>query len=106
MAGRAHHRGEPLAGAVRGRPPLRASARRPAGERALPAKRLELEITEGLLLSDSESVMRQLGELKGLGVRIAMDDFGTGYSSAQLPVAFPLRQAQDRPIVRAGARRR
>ena len=43
--------------------------------------RLELEITEGLLLSDADSVMRQLADLKDLGVHIAMDDFGTGYSS-------------------------
>jgi len=47
----------------------------------LAPNRLELEITEGLLLSDADSVMRQLADLKNLGVHIAMDDFGTGYSS-------------------------
>jgi diguanylate cyclase (GGDEF)-like protein len=43
--------------------------------------RLEVEITESLLLADSEPVMRQLRALKALGVAIVMDDFGTGYSS-------------------------
>jgi len=50
-------------------------------ESGLDPRRLELEITEGLLLGDTESVMEQLGGLKRLGVSIAMDDFGTGYSS-------------------------
>ena len=42
---------------------------------------LVLEITERLLLVDSPFVLRQLNELKALGIRIAIDDFGTGYSS-------------------------
>ncbi|MEP4248287.1 putative bifunctional diguanylate cyclase/phosphodiesterase [Tateyamaria sp.] len=46
-----------------------------------PASRLELEVTEGLLMSDEQSVSDQLVGLKSLGVSIAMDDFGTGYSS-------------------------
>ena len=50
-------------------------------ESGLDPRRLELEITEGLLLGDTEAVMEQLGGLKKLGVLIAMDDFGTGYSS-------------------------
>jgi EAL domain-containing protein (putative c-di-GMP-specific phosphodiesterase class I) len=47
----------------------------------LPPNRLEIEITEGFLLTDSRSVVSTLDELHGEGVRLAMDDFGTGYSS-------------------------
>jgi diguanylate cyclase (GGDEF)-like protein len=51
--------------------------------------RLELEITETLLLGDSESVMAELRTLKKLGVAIVMDDFGTGYSSLSYLWKFP-----------------
>jgi diguanylate cyclase (GGDEF)-like protein len=47
----------------------------------LDPRRLELEVTERLLLSDVEAVMRQLQGLREIGVSIVMDDFGTGYSS-------------------------
>ena len=47
----------------------------------LAPKRLELEITETVLLGDSETTLGVLSRLRDLGVRIAMDDFGTGYSS-------------------------
>lgn len=47
----------------------------------LSPKRLELEITEGLLLQNSASVQSTLRRLRSNGVRIALDDFGTGYSS-------------------------
>lgn len=47
----------------------------------LPAKQLELEITESLLLEDSEAVEMQIDALRDMGVTIAMDDFGTGFSS-------------------------
>ena len=43
--------------------------------------RLELEVTESMLISDAEAVERQLAQLRSLGVSIAMDDFGAGYSS-------------------------
>ncbi|WP_299773563.1 GGDEF and EAL domain-containing protein [uncultured Pseudoteredinibacter sp.] len=59
-------------------------------ESSLNAKYLELEITESMLLEDPEFAVRQLEQLKKLGVSIAIDDFGTGYSSLsylkQLPI--------------------
>lgn len=55
----------------------------------LPAKRLELEITESMMLDDVEHVIKTLTEIKKLGVRIAMDDFGTGYSSLQYLTELP-----------------
>ncbi|ADZ68650.1 putative bifunctional diguanylate cyclase/phosphodiesterase [Polymorphum gilvum] len=58
-------------------------------ETGLAPGRLELEITESLLLDDSDSVLRQLNDLKALGVSIVMDDFGTGYSSLSYLWRFP-----------------
>ena len=52
-------------------------------------RRLELEITEGLLVSDTERVMTQLRRLKAIGVSIGMDDLGTGYSSLSYLWQFP-----------------
>jgi EAL domain-containing protein (putative c-di-GMP-specific phosphodiesterase class I) len=55
----------------------------------LDARRFELEITESLLLSDTNVVMMELRKVKALGVRIAMDDFGSGYSSLCYLWRFP-----------------
>src|SRR5664279_3844397 len=55
----------------------------------LSPKRLELEITEGVLIGEFTSAVSILRRLKNLGVRIAMDDFGTGYSSLSYLQSFP-----------------
>ena len=55
----------------------------------LAPNRLEIEITEALLLEHTEDTLRILNQLHGLGVRIAMDDFGTGYSSLSYLQKFP-----------------
>ncbi len=57
------------------------SVRAALEESGLDPRRLELEITEGVLLNDTEETLAILGKLRALGVRLAMDDFGTGNSS-------------------------
>ena len=55
----------------------------------LAAHRLELEITEAVLIRDDEAALVVLHQLRELGVRIALDDFGTGYSSLSYLQRFP-----------------
>jgi diguanylate cyclase (GGDEF)-like protein len=58
-------------------------------EAGVTADRLELEITESLLLNENETNLRVLHDLRAMGVRISMDDFGTGYSSLSYLRSFP-----------------
>jgi len=67
----------------------------------LPASRLELEITESVLLEKSERNISILNQLRDLGVRISMDDFGTGYSSIGYLRSFPFDKIKiDQSFVR------
>jgi diguanylate cyclase (GGDEF)-like protein/PAS domain S-box-containing protein len=69
-------------------------------ETGLAPGRLELEITEGVLIEDFDRGLSLLRRLKGLGVRIAMDDFGSGYSSLTYLQAFPFDKIKiDRAFV-------
>jgi diguanylate cyclase (GGDEF)-like protein len=71
------------------------------GQSGLPASRLELEVTETVLLATADAALRQLLALRDSGVRIAMDDFGTGHSSlTQLRVFAFDRLKIDRSFVR------
>ncbi len=56
----------------------------------LPARRLELEITESMMMDNMDEVINTLNAVKQLGIKIAMDDFGTGYSSLQYMTEMPL----------------
>ena len=63
-------------------------------ESGLPAKRLGLEITESLLVNNTEQVSRVLNELTQAGIGLAMDDFGTGYSSLAYLWRFPFAKVK------------
>jgi diguanylate cyclase (GGDEF)-like protein len=55
----------------------------------LPPRRLELEITEAVLIRDDDAALAALHQVRSLGVRVALDDFGTGYSSLSYLQRFP-----------------
>ncbi len=71
------------------------------GETGLDPARLDLEITEGLLISDPDKALATLRRLKALGVKISMDDFGTGYSSLSYFRLFPFDKVKiDQSFIR------
>jgi len=74
--------------------------RRVLAETGFDPNRLELEITEGIILQNTESVLETLTKLDQLGVSIAMDDFGTGYSSLSYLTRFPVKKIKiDRSFI-------
>lgn len=69
-------------------------------ETALKPSRLELELTEGIMMDDTDATIRSLDALKEMGVSLSMDDFGTGYSSLSYLSRFPLDELKiDRSFV-------
>lgn len=67
----------------------------------VPADRLELEITETVLMDESDTVLKTLSQLRDLGIRIALDDFGIGYSSLSYLRRFPVDKIKiDRSFIR------
>ncbi|VIO76853.1 putative signaling protein [Bradyrhizobium ivorense] len=81
-------------------PNLVASVKAALEASGLAADRLELEITESVLLQNSEATLAVLHELRGFGVRISLDDFGTGYSSLSYLRSFPFDKIKiDRSFV-------
>ncbi len=82
------------------KPGLVASITGILGETGLAPQRLELEVTESILLVDSGANAQTLHTLRALGIRIAMDDFGTGYSSLSYLRSFPFDKIKmDRSFV-------
>ncbi len=71
-------------------------------ESGLPARNLELEITESLLIDRTDEVIAKLAQVQALGVTIALDDFGTGYSSLSYLMKFPFNKIKiDKSFVTA-----
>lgn len=78
-----------------------ATVSRALNDTGLPPERLEIEVTESVLIADTERVLRSLRALKDIGVRVSMDDFGTGYSSLSYLWRFPFDKLKvDQAFVR------
>jgi diguanylate cyclase (GGDEF)-like protein/PAS domain S-box-containing protein len=85
-------------------PALPATVRAILMETALPAHRLELEITEGVFLSNDEHVHEMIKSLKNIGLKLALDDFGTGYSSLSYLQRVPFDKIKvDQSFVRGAS---
>jgi len=81
---------------------IAAAVRKALTASGLSPHRLEIEVTEALLLDDIESVIAKLDELRALGVTIALDDFGTGYASLAYLLKFPFDKVKiDRSLIEA-----
>lgn len=67
----------------------------------LPATRLEVEVTEAVLMHATDATLATLNQLRDMGVRIALDDFGTGYSSLSYLRSFPFDKLKvDRSFIK------
>ena len=74
--------------------------RRTLAQSGFPADRLELEVTESVLLQHNEQSLKALHQLRELGIAIVLDDFGTGYSSMSYLLSFPFDKIKiDRAFV-------
>ena len=83
---------------------LPATVRAVLTDTGLPAKRLELEITEGVFLSNDDHVHEMIGNLKAIGLKLALDDFGTGYSSLSYLQRVPFDKIKiDQSFVRGAS---
>ena len=85
-------------------PSLPATVRAILAETDLSPKRLELEITEGVFLSNDDHVHEMIGNLKAIGLKLALDDFGTGYSSLSYLLRVPFDKIKvDQSFVRGAS---
>ena len=85
-------------------PSLPSTVRAVLNDSGLDAKRLELEITEGLLLSNDAHVHDMIDSLKKIGLKLALDDFGTGYSSFSYLLRVPFDKIKiDQSFVRGAS---
>ena len=81
------------------------AVRRALTENRLPGRRLELEVTESVLIDDPETTLKALRSLRKLGVRVSLDDFGTGFSSLAYLARYPFSKVKiDRSFAQAVTR--